>query len=133
MRFFCMGWARVWAVEFLEGRRILEESIILSPMDPLNGRKNVGISISFIGEGDFRKARQSIEKALTMPVQWPAKLFEISILALDGKLEEAKKLAGIFTNQHPNITIKDYESIFPFKRKINKTIIEGMRIGGVPG
>jgi len=130
---FCMGWARVWAGEFLEGRRILEESIKLSPMDPLNGRKNVGISISFIGEGDFRKARQSIEKALTMPVQWPAKLFEISILALDGKLEEAKKLAGIFTNQHPNITIKDYESIFPFKRKINKTIIEGMRIGGVPG
>ena len=54
---------------------------------------------------------KSIEKALTMPVQWPAKLFEISILALDGKLEEAKKLAGIFTNQHPNITIKDYESI----------------------
>ena len=130
---FGMGWARVWAGEFLEGRRILEESIKLSPMDPLNGRKNVGISISFIGEGDFRKARQSIEKALTMPVQWPAKLFEISILALDGKLEEAKKLAGIFTNQHPNITIKDYESIFPFKRKINKTIIEGMRIGGVPG
>ena len=130
---FGMGWARVWAGEFLECRRILEESIKLSPMDPLNGRKNVGISISFIGEGDFRKARQSIEKALTMPVQWPAKLFEISILALDGKLEEAKKLAGIFTNQHPNITIKDYESIFPFKRKINKTIIEGMRIGGVPG
>ena len=129
---FGMGWARVWAGEFLEGRRILEESIKLSPMDPLNGRKNVGISISFIGEGDFRKARQSIEKALTMPVQWPAKLFEISILALDGKLQEAKKLAGIFTNQHPNITIKDYESIFPFKRKINKTIIEGMRIGGVP-
>ena len=129
---FGMGWARVWAGEFLEGRRILEESIKLSPMDPLNGRKNVGISISFIGEGDFKKARQFIEKALTMPVQWPAKLFEISILALDGKLEEAKKLAGIFTNQHPNITIKDYESIFPFKRKINKTIIEGMRIGGVP-
>ena len=129
---FGMGWARVWAGEFLEGRRILEESIKLSPMDPLNGRKNVGISISFIGEGDFKKARQFIEKALTMPVQWPAKLFEISILALDGKLQEAKKLAGIFTNQHPNITIKDYESIFPFKRKINKTIIEGMRIGGVP-
>ena len=97
-------------------------------MDPLNGRKNVGISISFIGEGDFRKARQSIEKALTMPVQWPAKLFEISILALDGKLEEAKKLAGIFTNQHPNITIKDYESIFPFKKalKVNSPALAAL-------
>ena len=128
-----LGWLLVWLDEYERARKTLTDSLAVSPADPLNGRKYVGIALSYLGEENYDEAINWIDQSMSLSVFWPAKLFQISIYFYSGKEKEAKELLAQFRQYHPDLTITNWQETVLFMRgKLADMLLKGLKEVGLP-
>ena len=129
---FGLGWCLTWSDNYIEGREALLRAIELSPQDPLCGRTFFCIGMSYLGEKKLSDAKDWMDKAVNMVVQWPAHVSRASVYAHLGKVEEAKNILIKVGNDIPDISISFYKDRMPFSGDVVDYALEGLRLAGCP-
>ena len=116
----------------MEGREALLRAIELSPQDPLCGRTFFCIGMSYLGEKELSDAKDWMDKAVNMVVQWPAHVSRASVYAHLGKVEEAKNILTKVGDDIPDLSISFYKDRMPFNSDVVDYALEGLRLAGCP-
>ena len=103
------------------------KTLELSPVDPEIPNILIGIYLSYMGQGRYEEALESVNKALQRKKYGATLGFRASLLGHLEKGSEAKMVLDTYLALRPNLkTREDYRNSFITNSVLADTIIEGL-------
>jgi TolB-like protein/class 3 adenylate cyclase/tetratricopeptide (TPR) repeat protein len=128
------GWARIWLNEPRTAIEHVARANRLSPLDPLDYLRISAMALANMLLREYAEAAKLAERAVRrQPAYATAHRILTASLALDGKLEEARKAGIALAKADPHFRIADLADRVPVRNTDElATYAEGLRRAGLP-
>ena len=127
------GWLNVYREQTETAFQQFARFTRLSPIDPMNYICHIGIGAAHFVNGDYRQAIESTRKGLSQrpDAHWALRQL-VSALALEGRMDEARRERENLIAAYPGLTIAKVSETLPFSENTLARIVDGLRAVGVP-
>lgn len=131
-----MGWQRLGFLHVARSRptaaiAAFERAIALGPLDPAQAYSRWGIGDAHFIAGRLSKALMFHRRCVAeKPLDPAGKRRVCALLALTGKIEEARQLAQRLLTDHPQFTLARIAQAKPFESPHVERYLEGLRLAG---
>jgi adenylate cyclase len=133
------GWILFYKAQPERALEHFKRSLRISPFDPINFNTYIGMGVSHFAACRYEDAIECFEKSLQerLSTVWAHRMLAPAY-AQAGRLEDARRSAGLLLQRHPDFTIAWHRQVMnSLSSELRETdyadrIIEGLRLAGVP-
>jgi len=105
----------------------------LSPRDPMRFKYRTSEGIAWFVARDYPKAIQVLRLARIDNRHYKAcNRVLAAALALDGQMDEARRVAEEYVLGHPQFRVSLFEKWYPLQREDMERLVDGLRLAGMP-
>jgi TolB-like protein/tetratricopeptide (TPR) repeat protein len=128
------GWIEAYSGNSAKGMELLRRAQRLSPLDPRAWFNAAGMSISYLGEGQFEEGASWAKKALAKNPRYTVAMRLLAAhLAQLKQLEPAREAIKEMFKVEPHLTLSVLRSRLMFMHdRVWKNLSTGLRIAGMP-
>ncbi len=128
------GWIEAYSGNSAKGMELLRRAQRLSPLDPRAWLNAAGMSIAYLGDGQFEEGASWAKKALAKNPRYTVAMRLLAAhLAQLGQLESARGAIKEMFEVEPHLTLSGLRSRLMFMHeRVWKNLSNGLRIAGMP-
>ena len=129
------GWGQVFAGDLEQGMTLLERARELSPSDPTAFYVLTGLAMAHALQGRFEEASALANASVAIYGDWDATwCVQVFVNARMGRVEATGAAREKLLQLMPGLTLGRYSELARFRDPSRLAqVIEGLRLGGVPG
>jgi tetratricopeptide (TPR) repeat protein len=127
-------WISLWAGKQDEAIADFDKALRLSPLDQWISTYSLGRSFALLMSGRFDDGLRWARRAMQENTHWTASYRGlVGALVLNGKLEEARTVAGKLMEIDPTFSVRRWAETAPFRRTDGQEkFFDALRAGGLP-
>lgn len=127
------GWIRMYLEDGDTAIEHFHRGLRLNPLDPTIHILSCGMAVAWFVKGDLERVLLWADKSLREgPVFLAALRFKVVVLALMGRIDEAKDLVPALLDLEPNLRCSGVGTLVPWGPDLLARYAAGLRAAGIP-